>query len=163
MKSRLSLTLFATVAALCFFAAAPTASAQTQLLNVSVDVPLAATLDNPCTTALEAIAFTGTTHIDQQVWLMPGGTTRLVLGENTSISGKDILRGPLSPNYSAASADLTDVEFNPGAATLYNYKKVINSAGQDNFHVIVAFSSDANSLQLTPALQVACDDGSPQP
>jgi len=160
MNRKYKLAIVTLSLALSLFAAAP-ASAQVQLLSVQQDVPMAATLDNPCTVAPEAIAFTGTTHIDQQVWLMPGGTTRLVVSETTSLSGTDTLLGAASPIYQVSGCDSIDVEFNPGAATLYNYKQVTNSASQDNFHVIVQLDFDPSSLRLTPGLQASCSDGSP--
>ena len=79
------------------FAASP-AAAQTQLLNITQDIPMAATMDNPCTVGIETIAFTGTTHLNQQVWLMPGGSTRLVIAESTSLTGNDLTLGVTSPS-----------------------------------------------------------------
>ena len=160
MNSKTTLTLLTVTLALSLFAAAPV-SAQTQLLSIQQDVPMAATLDNPCTAGPEAIAFTGTTHINQEVWLMPGGTTRLIVSESTSLSVTDTLLGLASPIYTATGCDEIDAEFNPGAASIYNYKKVINSATQDNFHAIVALDFDPNSLRLNLSLQGACSDGSP--
>src|SRR6266511_3294842 len=147
MNRKYSFALLSVTLAMSLFAATP-ASAQTQLLNISQDVPMAATLDNPCTAGPEAIAFTGTTHLNQEVWLMPGGTTRLIVSESTSLSGQDTLLGLESPIYSATGCDAVDVEFNPGAATLYNYKKVISSASQDNFHTILSLDFDPDSLRL---------------
>jgi hypothetical protein len=160
MNRKYAFALLTATLVLSLFAAAP-ASAQTQLLSIQQDVPMAATLDNPCTTGPEAIAFTGTTHINQEVWLMPGGTTRLVVSESTNLSGQDTLLGTASPIYTATGCDFIDVEFNPGAATIHNYKQVINSATQDNFHVILVMDFDPNSLRLNLGLQSACSDGSP--
>lgn len=140
---------------------AGTASAQTQVLNVSQDVPLAATLDNPCTTTVEAIAFTGTTHIDQQVWLGPTGSLRLIVGESASLSGTDTLNA-VSPTYTASGTDSFDAEFAPGAVSIYDAKKVNNSSGaQDNFYVVVQLDFDPTSLKLTPTLTASC--GLPNP
>jgi hypothetical protein len=160
MNSKYAFALLTVTLALSLFAAAP-ASAQMQLLNIQQDVPMAATLDNPCTAGTEAIAFTGTTHVNQQVWSMPGGSIRLILGEVTTLSGTDILLGVASPLYTAGGGNETDAEFNPGAASIYNYKQVISSASQDNFHTIVTFDFDPNSLCLNLSLQGSCSDGSP--
>ena len=157
-------TLFiaASAVALCLLVTLP-ASAQVQLLNIHQDVPVAATLDNPCTSAIEAIAFTGTTHLDQQVWLMPGGTTRLAVADSTLIQGTDALVPPLigSPTYTGSGSDAVDAEFNPGAATIYNYKQVTNSANSGVFYVIVQVDFDPGTLQLNVSLSASCDDGSP--
>jgi hypothetical protein len=154
--------LWTLAVAFALFAVTP-ASAQTQLLQLEQDVPLAAVVDNPCTSGPETIAFTGTAHITQEVWLMPGGTTRLVVSESSSLTGKDLLLGLLSPTYSSSGADFVDAEFNPGAATIYNYKKVVSSTGQDNFHTIIAVDFDPQSLRLNLGVQAACDDGSTPP
>jgi hypothetical protein len=146
--------------ALCLIAAIP-AAAQVQLLNLQADVPIAVTLDNPCTAAPEAIAFTGTTHLNQQVWLMPGGTTRLAVSESTSIQGKNVLVLFGSPTYTGSGADAVDAEFSPGAASIYNYKRVINSATQDTFYAIVQLDFDPASLRLNVSVTGSCDDGSP--
>ena len=78
------LRMFLTAALLA--GAAPVV-AQTLLLDVTATVPLAAVLDNPCTAATEAIAFTGSTNLQQRVWLMPDGRLRLQFVEATSMSG----------------------------------------------------------------------------
>lgn len=146
--------------ALSLFAVAP-ASAQTRILAIEQDIPTTVTLDNPCTAGAELIAFTGNTHLNQEVWLMPGGTTRLIVSESTNLTGKDNLLGLASPIYSAMGCDVIDVEFNPGAATLYNYKKVVSTGGQDNFHTIVALDFDPASLRLGVGVTATCGDGSP--
>src|SRR5688572_926654 len=97
--------------------AAGSASAQTQLLGIEQELPLAAVLDNPCTSQLEAISFTGKTQLYQEVWLMPGQKTRLVLNESTTLQGTDtaVLFGDASATYVASSAGEADGEFFPGA------------------------------------------------
>ena len=161
--NRLNMTLALTFVLALF--AAGSASAQTQLLGIDAELPLAAVLDNPCTSKIEAISFTGKTQIYQEVWMMPGQTTRIVLDESTTLQGTDtaVLFGEASPSYVASSSNSLDVEFSPGAATLSMYKKVNNTAEPDNFHVIVNLDFDPLSLRLTPTLTTACDDGSPTP
>jgi hypothetical protein len=158
-------TLFTTlIFALAFvLVGVGSASAQTQLLKIEQDIPLAATLNNPCTAANELITFTGWTHLNQEVWLMPGGTTRLVVSDSTTLQGKDSLL-PLisSPTYSASGTDSVDVEFSPGAASIYNYKKVVSSSGsQDNFYTVVALDFDPASLRINVSVTAECADGSP--
>ena len=146
--------------------AATPAAAQTRVLNIEqLEVPLAVTLDNPCTAGIEAIAFTGKTLLNQEVWLMPEGRTRLVISESTTLQGTNtaVLFGTPSPTYLASSSNDTDVEFYPGAASLYNYKKVNNSATPDNFYTILNLDFDPNSLRLNLSVSAACDDGSPTP
>jgi len=152
--------LLIAIVALLALAAIP-ASAQVKLLDIQQDVPLAATLDNPCTSAIEAIAFTGTTHLNQQVWMMPGGTTRLIVSESTNIQGINTLMPFGSPTYTGSGADSIDVEFNPGAASIYNAKKVINSASPDPFYAIVSLDFDPASLRMNIGVQSSCSDGSP--
>jgi hypothetical protein len=161
--NRLNLTLALTFVVALF--AAGSASAQTQLLNVDQELPLAAVLDNPCTAAVEAISFTGKTQMHQEVWLMPGDKPRIVLDESTTLQGTDtaVLFGEASATYVASSSNSLDLEFFPGPATLMNFKKVNNTASPDDFHVILTLDFDPLSLKLTPSLAVACNDGSPQP
>ena len=145
--------------------AAGSASAQSQLLQIEQELPLAAVLDNPCTTKLEAIAFTGKTLLYQEVWLMPGDKPRIVLNESTTLQGTDtaVLFGEPSATYVASATNELDIEFFPGAATIMNFKKVNNTASPDDFHVVLTLDFDPASLRLTPSLATSCDDGSPTP
>jgi hypothetical protein len=161
--SRLNLTLVLTVVLALF--AAGSASAQTQLLQIDQELPLAAVLDNPCTTRIEAISFTGKTQMHQEVWLMSGDKPRLVVDESTTLQGTDtaVLFGEASATYVASSANSLDIEFFPGAATIMNFKKVNNTASPDDFHVVLTLDFDPLSLKLLPSLTAACNDGSPAP
>ena len=165
MNSKFSFSMLVLLTAMIL--AAGSASAQTQLLVVDQAVPMAATLDNPCTAAIEAIAFTGTTNLHQEVWLMPGGTTRLVVAETTTLQGSDtaLPLGTPGPTYSVAASQTVDAEFNPGAATLYNYKKVVSSdaTASDNFYTVLVVDFDPNSLRLNLGLESSCGDGAPTP
>lgn len=161
--NRLNLTLALTLVVALMTAGS--ASAQTRLLQLEQEVPLAAVLDNPCTTKIEAISFTGKAQLYQEVWLMPGDKTRIVLDESTTLQGTDtaIVFGEPSPTYVASDSSQLDIEFFPGSATILNYKKVNNTATPDDFHVVLNLDFDPASLRLTPSLTTACDDGSPTP
>ena len=143
-------------------ASAQNAEGGTMLLNVDQDVPLAATLDNPCTSTLEAIVFTGTMHLSQQVYSMPSGTTRLAVAESLNLTGTDTTPLLVSPTYTAGGSNNVDVEFWPGSASLYNYHQVTSTATQDNFHVVVNLDFDPLSLKLSASLGAACSDGTTQ-
>src|SRR5438270_2547445 len=115
------------------------AYAQILLIDLDQSVPMAATMDNPCSAQTEAIVFTGTTQLAQRVWLMPNGNLRLQIAEQTTMQGQDgaILVGT-SPTYAVAGRNIYDLEFVPDSVTLWDYQKVTNSAGvNDNFHSVI--------------------------
>jgi hypothetical protein len=151
------------VAAPAFLGSAPVLG-QTLLLDVNQTIPLAATLDNPCTGQLEAIAFQGSAQLAQRVWAMPSGTVRLQTIEQTTMQGQDtaaLLGG--SAKYAFTGTSGMDAEFNPGSASIMNYKKVIRDTGTaDNFHAILIMDFDPSTLKLNLKIGGACDDGSPQ-
>jgi hypothetical protein len=153
-------TLRTALAAAALVAAAP-ALGQTLLLDISTTVPLAAALDNPCTVAPEAIAFTGNTAISQRVWLMPDGKFRLQYAENTAMQGQQA--GSLTPvTYAISGASERDLEVDPVAFEVLSFKKVSRTAGlDDNFYTVLVLSFDPQNLQLRASLESACDTGLP--
>ena len=134
------------------------ADTPTELLSLHQNVPLVATLDNPCTGVAEAIAFTGAVELRQTVWKMPDGRLRLYLYERTAMHGKDTL-APDGPKYGFAGESEMDVEFAPGSATLMIHKKVANSRGDDDFHAMLLVAFDPASLRLDLRVEGVCGDG----
>ena len=153
-------TLRAALAAAALVAAAPVLG-QTLLLDISTTLPLAAALDNPCTAAPEAIAFTGATALSQRVWLMPDGKFRLQYAENTAMQGEQ--PGGLTPvTYGISGASERDLEIDPVAFEVLSFKKVSRTAGlDDNFHTVLVLAFDPQNLQLRASLESACDTGQP--
>jgi hypothetical protein len=139
--------------------------AQTLLLDVAVTLPLAGVLDNPCTTATEAIAFTGSTNLQQRVWLMPDGRLRLQFSEATSLSGLNTLApfNPLAPAqpYTVSAPGQQDLEIDPFAIEILQFKKVARAGSDDNFHSVLVLAFDPQNLQLQAGLEAACDNGQP--
>lgn len=137
------------------------AAAQVQVLGIDQNVPLAATLDNPCTSELEAIAFSGAVHLVQEVWLMPDSRLRLIVQEETRLHGENtaVLPPATSPRYSVAGSSKSDVEFAPGAASLMSYKKVVNDVAEDNFHAVLVLAFDPTTYRLDLRLEGACSSG----
>jgi hypothetical protein len=132
------------------------------LLSLVRDVPIAATLDNPCTAVREAIAFTGTVRLAEDVLQTAlVGKLRLILAEQTAIQGRDLLALFGGPLYTAAGASDADVEFLRGALSILSYKKVVASGVNDNFHVILQMVFDPSTLQIGLGLAGACDAGLP--
>lgn len=78
------------------------------------------------------------------------------------MTGKNTLLGLISPTYTASGGDAIDAEFNPGAATIYNYKKVVGGSSADNFHAVVVVDFDPLSLRLNLGVEASCGDGSPE-
>lgn len=150
----------ALIAAAIGAVAAP-AFGQVLLLSVeNVNVPMASTLDNPCTAAAEAIAFAGTTNITQRVWLESDGRLRLQFYETTTLQGVDTLSSPLAPvSYAVASMGEQDVVFEPIALEVLQFKKVVRAGGADNFHSVLVIGIDPLNLRLNIKLEAACDDG----
>lgn len=153
--------IFRTLTAAALLAAAGPALSQTLLLDLNTSLPMAATLDNPCTAETEAIAFSGTTQLAQRVWLLPSGNLRLQIAENTALEGVDTLKllGPMK--YVVAGASESDYEFDPVSLSVLQFKKV-NSAGlSDNFHSVLVMAFDPENLQVQLGLEAACDNGQP--
>lgn len=141
------------------------ATAQTLLLDVNASVPLAAVLDNPCTTRAEAIAFSGSTALHQRVYLMPDGRFRLQFSESTTLSGTDAL-APLNPlvppaPYTVSSVGQQDIEIDPWDIEILQFKKVARAGSDDNFHSILVLAFDPANLQFKVGLEAACDNGQP--
>lgn len=156
--------IFLAIAAAAGLVAAVPAAGQVLLIDLSQTVPLAATMDNPCTAQPEAIVLQGTTELSQRVWLMPDGNLRMQIAETTALQGQDgtVLLGG-SPVYKVSGGSSIDLEFIPDSVTMWWYKKVTNSAGtQDNFHSVLAVDFDPGTLHLSLSLAPACDDGSLQ-
>jgi hypothetical protein len=149
---------FVNLAAAALFVAAAPAGAQVLLADVDTTVPLAATLDNPCTAAAEAIVFQGTAALRQRVWLLPSGNLRLQLAESTSLNGAM----PLSPaTYTVSGGSERDLEFDPAGFSMLQFKKVQQAGVTDNFHSVLVMSFDPQSLQIQLGLEGACDNGMP--
>ena len=157
--------IFRTFLAAALLSSAVPAVAQTLLLDVTATVPLAAVLDNPCTTALEAIAFTGSTNLQQRVWLMPDGRLRLQFAEATTLSGLNTLApiNPLVPAqpYTVSAPGQQDLEIDPFAIEILQFKKVARAGVDDNFHSVLVLAFDPQNLQLQAGLEAACDNGQP--
>jgi hypothetical protein len=146
-------------------AAGAPAVAQTLLLDVNTTVPLAAVLDNPCTTAPEAIAFSGSTALQQRVYLMPDGRFRLQFAESTTMSGLDTLAplNPLAPPapYTVSSIGEQDLEIDPWDIEILQFKKVARPGMDSNFHSVLVLAFDPLNLRLQVSLEGACDNGQP--
>lgn len=157
---RMSLLIALAVATL-----AMPAAGQVQVLGLDQNVPLAATLDNPCTTEVEAILFSGAVHLVQEVWLMPNSNLRLIVRETTTLQGQqnNLLLGETSPTYAVSAGSRTDAEFVPGAASLMSHKKVSNNVSEDNFHAILVLDFDPATYQLNLKLEGSCSNGEPEP
>jgi hypothetical protein len=144
--------------------AAP-AMGQALLLDLNATVPLAATLDNPCTTETEAILFKGNTNLAQRVWLMPSGNLRLQFAETTSLEGVDSLASSslLAPSvkYAVFSSGRQDLEFEPIAFEVLQFKKVMREGTDDMFHSVLVLAFDPQNLRLDLKLEGACDNGQP--
>jgi hypothetical protein len=157
--------LRALTAAAIVAAAAP-AAGQTLLLDLNTTVPLAGTLDNPCTTTqVEAIAFTGSTNLSQRVWLLPNGNMRLQFAETTALEGLDaaavVPLGGTPAKYTVSAAGAQDLEFAPLALDVLQFKKVARVGTDDNFHSVLVLSFDPQNLKLELKLEGACDNGMP--
>jgi hypothetical protein len=146
-------------------AASLPATGQTLLLDVNTSVPLAAVLDNPCTSQAEAIAFSGSTALQQRVYLMPDGRFRLQFAESTTLSGTDTLvaLNPLAPPvpYTVASTGQQDIEIDPWDIEILQFKKVARTGSDDNFHSILVLAFDPLNLRFQVGLEAACDNGQP--
>lgn len=157
--------IFRVFFALASVAAALPAAAQTLLLDATLTVPLAAVLDNPCTTVPEAIAFSGSANLKQRVYLMPDGRLRLQFAETTSMSGTNTLApaNPLAPPapYTVSSAGEQDLEIDPFDIEILQFKKVARAGSDDNFHSILVLAFSPTNLQLQVGLEAACDNGQP--
>jgi hypothetical protein len=147
--------------ALAALLAAGPALGQTLLLDITTTLPLAATMDNPCTAAPEVIAFTGSTSLAQRVWLMPDGRLRVQYAEATAMQGQE--PGSLTPvTYAVSGTSERDLEIDPVAFELLSFKKVARTAGlDDNFHSVLVLAFDPQRLQLQAKLEGACDTGLP--
>lgn len=154
-------TLVRTLSAAAMLAAAAPAAAQVLLLDVNVNLPLAAVLDNPCTTQAEAIALQGSTDLAQRVWLMPDGNLRLQFNETTTMSGIDTSALLNPTKYSVAGSSVQDLEFSPLSFSVLQFKKVEREGGADNFHSVLVLSFDPANLRLQVGVEPACDDGMP--
>lgn len=149
--------------AVLLLAAAGSVSGQTLLLDLNTNIPMAATLDNPCTAGPEAIVFQGATALNQRVWLLPDGNLRLQVAESTTLEGVDTLASPLLPanKYVVSGASENDLEFDPGAFSILTFKKVNWDGGIDNFHSVLVMAFDPQQLKLEVKLEGACDNGHP--
>jgi hypothetical protein len=143
-------------------AAAAPAMGQTLLLDVpDTVIPLAATLDNPCTLQPEAIVFKGSTTLAQRVWLMPDGNVRLQFAETTTMEGSDATAGLLTApvKYTVSGFGMQDLEFVPDQLSVLQYKKVAGTS--DDFHSVLVLDFDPQNLKLDLKLEGACDNGMP--
>lgn len=154
-------TLLRTLCAAATLAAAAPAAAQVLLLDVNLNLPLAAVLDNPCTTQVEAIAMEGSTALAQRVWLMPDGNLRLQFNETTTMSGLDTAVLLTPTKYSAAGSSVQDIEFSPLSFSVLQFKKVEREGGADDFHSVLVLSFDPANLRLQLGIEPACDNGMP--
>jgi hypothetical protein len=138
---------------------APLEDGEVQLLALDQTVPLAAVLDNPCTAAVEAVAFEGSTHLIQEIRQTPLGL-RLIIWERTFLQGTDtLLLGGSGPIYAVDAVSHPDVEFAPDSVSLYSHKKVLGT--DDNFHAVLVLDFHPSSLQIDLRLEGACDNGLP--
>lgn len=140
--------------------AAP-AAAQTLLVDVNSNIPMAAMLDNPCTAQPEAIVFQGNTQVAQRVWALSNGNLRLQLFERTALEGVDILQTLPATKYVAGGERQYDLEFDPGAFSILGFKKVVREGLVDNFHSVLVIAFDPATLKVDFKLEPACDDGQP--
>jgi hypothetical protein len=155
-------TLLRTLSAAALLAAAVPAVAQVLLLDVNLNLPLAAVLDNPCTTTrVEAIAMQGSTALAQRVWLMPDGNLRLQFNETTTMSGIDTTALLNPTKYSVAGSSVQDLEFSPLSFSVLQFKKVEREGGADDFHSVLVLSFDPANLRLQVGIEPACDNGMP--
>jgi hypothetical protein len=151
--------------AAAILAAPASAFGQVLLLDVTATVPMAGILDNPCTAQAEAIAFKGNTDLAQRVWLLPDGNIRLQFAEVTALEGLDsaaatsLLAPPVK--YAVAAGGHQDFEFEPGALSVLQFKKVVREGVDDNFHSVLVLDFDPNNLKLELKLEGACDNGMP--
>jgi hypothetical protein len=156
--------MFRTLMAVATLAAAMPAAAQVLLLDVNLNLPLAATLDNPCTAQTEAILFTGSTAIAQRVWLLPNGNLRLQFDETTSMSGVNSLGGLLGATpakYAVSGTSTQDIEFAPLSFSVLRYKKVVREGTTDDFYSVLVLAFDPQNLRLQASVEPACDNGLP--
>lgn len=156
-------TIVRALAAAAAMGAAVPAVGQVLLLDLNTSVPLAAAMDNPCTAEVESIAFQGSTALAQKVWLMPQGTLRLQVAEQTSMQGVDTAATLLGSGakYVVNAAGERDVEFDPMALGLVMFKKVMRDGANDQFHSLLVLDFDPQTLQLKVSLEAACDNGQP--
>jgi hypothetical protein len=149
--------------AAAILAAAAPAAAQVLLLDANLNLPLVATLDNPCTPQPEAILFQGSTALAQRVWLLPNGNLRLQFDETTALNGVDTLGGLLGTpaKYAVSGTSTQDLEFAPLSFSVLRYKKVVREGTLDNFHSVLVLTFDPQNLRLQVNLEPACDDGLP--
>lgn len=153
---------FRALSAAALLAAAAPAAGQVLLLDVALTVPMAAVLDNPCTTTPEAITFTGNTELAKRLWLLPDGNLRLQFYENTSLQGLAVTSPLLPPvNYAAAGWAQQDFVIEPLAFSVLQYKKVERPGVVDNFHAVLVLNVDPANLGVDVKLEGACDDGMP--
>jgi hypothetical protein len=116
---------------------------------------ISSTLDNPCTAAREAIAFTGGMRLKQQAWTTTDGRYRVLLHETTSIQGKDA-----AGNLTYASGSSTsDIVYQPTLFTLLIFKKMNTP---DQFHAVFVLDIDPVTGLITVKLEAACDNGLPK-
>jgi hypothetical protein len=150
--------LRALTAAAILAAAAP-AAGQVLLLDVALKLPLAATLDNPCTPQIEAIAFQGVTDLTQRVWLTAEGNLRLQFAETTAMQGTATTLLGTTAKYVVSGSSAQDLEFAPLSFSVLKFKKVEGST--DNFHSVLVLGFDPQTLRLELKLEGACDNGMP--
>jgi hypothetical protein len=151
------------LAAATLLAAATAAAGQTLLLDINQSIPMGGLLDNPCTVEPEAVLFQGATQLTQRVWLLPDGNLRLQVAERTNMEGVNTLASPLAPplKYVVAADSEYDLEFDPGAFSILNFKKVNRQGVNDNFHSVLVLAFDPQKLRLELKLEGACDNGMP--
>jgi hypothetical protein len=136
---------------------------QVLLLDLNTTIPTVGTLDNPCTPQLETIVFQGSTSLSQRVWLLPDGNVRLQFAESTAMEGMDsaaptsLLAAPVK--YAVSASGEQDLEFEPTAFEVLQFKKVEGT--NDNFHSVLVLAFDPQKLRLELKLEGACDDGMP--
>jgi hypothetical protein len=151
--------LWHTLVAAAIFVAAQPVMGQVLLLDLNTSVPMAATLDNPCTAEPEAILFQGTTALQQRVWLLANGNLRLQFAENTALEGTTGLLG--GTKYVVSGGSDKDLEFDPVGFSVLQFKKVTQDAVTDNFHSVLVLTFDPQNLKLDLKLEGACDNGMP--
>jgi hypothetical protein len=151
----------ASAAAAILMVAMP-AVAQQLLLDVNTTVPMASTMDNPCTAEPETIVFQGSTKLMQRVWLLPSGNLRLQISEQTALEGFNSAAPLLGPTvkYVVSGDSENDLEFEPLAFSLLKFKKV-NGGSPDEFHSVLVLDFDPQNLKLNLSLEPACDNGMP--
>jgi hypothetical protein len=154
--------IFRAVSAAAMIVAAAPAAGQVLLLDVATTVPMAGTLDNPCTPLPEAIVFSGSTALAQRLWLLPDGNLRLQFYESTAMAGQAVT-SPLLPavKYAFSGEAQQDLVFEPLAISVLQYKKVQQAGASDNFHAVLVLSIDPQNLRVDLKLEGACDNGMP--